>query len=269
MYSAENKVFIYGSFDFKKKGLGFAYAGQGVKEDDKVQIRKIIERIGNYSGDKSKAQWLVQKLNNQYLILGFSFGGKDEHGRNTFISKGLLLSESEYEECDYFPFLLFPHLNLNYQNLKKEVLSEKTKPINVKFDYDYKKAQQTIKNDKPDIRKYCIALWTNSKVTFPKNQKYLNILEAIFIASKLKFRKDLTFITCDSMGMNDTKIRFQQGISSPRFTEKKHNFLSKSFTDVSEIISEKNEGRYYDFILEKGEFKPKTLLDSLIGLKFK
>ncbi len=267
-YQLVDKLFIYGSFDFKKKGLGFAYSGAGIRTDDEVRIRKTIERIGNYSGDKSIVHWLVQKLNSEYLILVFSFGGKDEHGRNTFISKGFILSGGEYEEFDYFPFLLLPLLDLNYQSLKKEVINEKPKSINVKFRYDFAKAHQAIKKDKPNIRKYCLSLWTNSKVTFPRSEKYLDILEAIFLASKLKQRKDLTFVTCDSMGMNDTKVRFQEGISSPKFTEVKHKILSKSFSTISSIISEKDDDRYSDFILEKGEFKPKSLWESIKNLNF-
>lgn len=257
MINWNDRVFIYGSFDFTGKGYGFAYLGKRIKENDKIIVEKLIEKIGNYADEKK--HWLVGKTELFYIIMCFSLSGKDEHGRSTLICKGIVLTLKEYEEIDCFPFFLFPSLEIQANNIKSEIQLNQVKLKPVKFNYNFDKTNKIIINSKPNLRKYCIAIWKESKITFPYNNTFLNTLEAIFLISNISQRKKISFITSNASRIDNLIVCFHESLNLPKFKEFNDNSLSKSFSEIGDILLRKDLEQYSDFILEKGKFGRKPL----------
>ncbi|MBK8656756.1 MAG: hypothetical protein IPN20_23230 [Haliscomenobacter sp.] len=258
-------LFVFGSFDFLKKGLHFAVVGENINDEKQQKIKRVIERIGNYTNkNQNQAQWASMRLDGEnYIVMAFSYAGKDEHGRKTFISKGVILSDIEYSSIDYNPFFVLPQLNIDYGILQNEIGSLKsiTFPIN----YDIQFISSVIEKEKDYLKNCLNTIWSGGKITFPFSSNHTNLLKAIFLVSTVKDRKKINFITCNSFNFNDLSITFNDNISSnPNFNGTLNKDFEKKFEKGIKAISSSNAGRYSDYIFEINREKKKGIINSIL-----
>lgn len=259
MNDFEANLFIYGSFDFLRKGLGFALCGDRISNDERVEISKIIEKIGNYNtSNPSEIQWLSTKTSSdKHLLLAFSFGGRDEHGRKTLISKGLLISETKFNTLQFNPFFILPNLKLDYSILKEEVNKNVFKPLSYQINHDLRNAKKVIEENYDIVKNLTFSIWTNSKIQMPFESTYLNILKTIYLLTPTKERKSINFITCASQLSDKVNITFLESGSliHQNQTEVSSKLVSRFDVAVEILLSGSLEA-YKDFI--SGRKKKKT-----------
>lgn len=255
MANFENNLFIYGSFAFLKKGLGFAFSGSEISDEQKREIDLLIEQIGNYPYNSATAkQYLFCKLSksNRFLILTFSFGGIDEFGRKTFISKGLVLSDAEFKYFDFNPFFFIQSLSIDFETLKTEIQNPNKISLYVDKNYDLRNISKVLEANNEELKKVILAVWESSKIRLPFNVTYFGYMKILFSITPIKDRVNFSFITCLSRLSEQMQIVLSDKIDtfySPDSTPGKKN--EEKFSLITRILKEDDREEFQDFILSK------------------
>jgi len=259
----EESTFIYGSFDFLRSGLGFALIGANISAEEKNEIARVIEKIGNYTtNNPNQVQWLsVKTNNNKHLILAFSFGGKDEHGRKTFISKGFSLSEKEFSAFHFDPFFILPYIKVDYSSLKDEISTKNIKNNFVSPNYDLLNASKMIENNLNDLKIIALSIWTNTKIQIPFESNQVSLLKTSLLLTPIKDRKIVNLTTCSSQISKSISINLSEDIKTIISNLSGSNEkLDLRFNKAIEAVRLLDYENYFDYIFSRKKKSPNKVI---------
>ena len=243
--------FIYGSFDTKIKGLRFPLVGKSVSKVQMNVIRKIAEDIGDFPNERSTVHSLVCEREGFRVLMKFSFQGTDELGRSTFISKGIVLTEKDYEKVDCYPFCLLEPIKANGESISREVKKGKLAPLTTYLKYSFEGVLDTYNQDKELLRSLTLAIWLERQLTLPLGTKFSKLLESVFLLSTIEQRKKISFVSCKPLRLKQISVQFKETANHMDLKIHEDPKLQHQFSDALAVTMRKNQAGYRKFLKRK------------------